>query len=253
MLRLWPETVRIGLFDQHSWVTRGGPTTPVDSVAGQGGDAYLDTLASVLNNSSRPIAKGSKLALTVSDTLALVHAIPWQGELSGPDELERYARACMINSGIDIGGEWELQTDFPNYAGMGLAVALKCDWMLKLVALCEAHDMKLLSVLPVSSRAFAHRRSKRRSDDMQILMESKRCTALTYGSKGLVACDVEPIAGKPDMALQRLIRRTHATRPAVPRIGLWSEDAGENMRLQEVIRTEIPGAVPAPLAAGWRR
>jgi hypothetical protein len=225
VLRLWPESIHIGLFAKHCWLQRGGRDAKVHSYSSQGAgaDALLRTLENMLDDRNQPLAPGSRLHLTVSDTVARVIALPWQEALQASEELQLYAQACFEQLGIRIDADWILRTEFRRFRTTGLAFALPRGWLLKAESLVAKRKLHLGGVLPVSAAAYYHHRPDKASErSVLLLREDHRCTALVYGRHRLLGHDMEPVTASPQLSEQRLLQRITADHGAAQALVCWS-------------------------------
>lgn len=227
MSHLWPDKVVGGLFPGQCWLKRAGAEeTHVQAQQGaMTPDAMLVVLEAMLDGQGDKVSKGSKLSLVVSDSLGAIVALPWRAQLTSPDEVHGYAVACFEKQGTDIDARWAMHAEFRSYGGMGLAYALPKAWLGALVALLEVRGLQLERVLPVSAMAYwKHDRSPRQ--ELMMLREPQRASALVFDRTGLKGMDVEPITGNADASVRRLLLRVGAYFPQVVSVLDWAAEAG---------------------------
>lgn len=253
MLRLWPENIVIGLYGENCYLWRDSMTQVFPNSEGCGEDALLGALAEILGNPAARIGKGSRLHLTVTDTNAITQALPWQEDIYRSDEIIRYAKICLADSGIKVDDKWELQAEFTNFGAMGFGFGLRRDWLRRLLALCKRYTIKLASVMPVSARAystFQHHRVGQVA--MQFLREPTRCAALVYGENGLITYDAEPVTNDTQLSMVRLIRRVAAKCDDKWHVSVWANSPGDQVRCQELLQIQLPTAITSDLHGAWR-
>jgi hypothetical protein len=224
---LWPETVLVGLFPGHCWLDRPGaekvfvPIGPGEDFAPQ----MLQELDALLESQLAKLEKGTRFSLTVSDSFSLLACLPWHAQLTSSGELHGYAAACIEKQGVDVGTGWTLHAEFRMHGGQGLAHAFPTAWLQALDALFKRRNMNLVDVLPVSARAYWKGiKSTRKAQELILLSEPERLSALIYDATGLVAMDVEPRAGQPEESGRRLLRRVAAFHESISKIQVWSTD-----------------------------
>jgi hypothetical protein len=223
---LWPETIHAGLFPGHCWLQRGrqetGPLQPLASV--EPAD-LLHTLEAMLDEQSPLLRKGSRLVLTVSDSIAAIATLPWQAELQRPAEIESYAQVCFEKLGVTIGDNWVMQTEFRFYGGIGLAYALPREWMERLMEVIRARGHHLTAVLPISAVAYCNGHlGDRNGPTLLLLQEANRFSAMIYGKAGLLDYDVEPSTSSAEQARLRLLSRVASSYDNIVRIAYWSAE-----------------------------
>lgn len=220
MLRLWPETLYGGLFCGSAWLSAGGRTVQQCSPAGNG---ELLAEMEVMLQRLAPTARGRRLHLQVSDSLAAIAMLPWQEQLRGQDELVAYAQACFDRSGMEINDQWVVHAGFRLFGHNGLACALPRAWLDQLATLCERYRVRLLSVLPVSGAAYWHGpRLPLRQRSLILLSEPQRVSALAFEGPGLVGTDVQPLTGDTSVTGKRLLCRLGARYAEFAEVRHWS-------------------------------
>jgi hypothetical protein len=249
--KVWPERVTVGLFPGHCWLQRGAVLT---QQSGSFIDAQqmLQTLDALLGGQERPLRKGARVQLLVSDSLAAAMPLAWQELLTSPDELRTYALAGFEQRGIALDEGWVVQTGFRHFRASGVAYALRQEWINRLVELLAARQLRLASVLPVSAAAYWRQRggAGRR---VTLLREPGRLTAVVGQGARLLDIDVQPVAGPIEQAATRLLKRVAVTHGVIQHISEWNAQAGSEASLAPEVSACFPDAAMArlPLHA-WR-
>ncbi|WP_373989874.1 hypothetical protein [Duganella sp. BuS-21] len=229
MLRLWPETLHVGLFPGCCWLRCGAADLDIPEVARVvSADAdLLSSLAAMLEAQGATLRKGSRIDILVSDSVAMLAVLPWQEQLSSPAEMHGYAVACFEQQGIEISDSWTLQTAFRSHRAAGLGYAVRTDWIGRLLAIVQAAGLRLGSVLPVSAAAYwRHRPPSRTKQSTLLLSEAKRLTALSFSGRCLHSIDIEPVTAC-SIAGTRLVTRVQAVSGMAPQVGLWAPEGGK--------------------------
>ena len=245
MSPLWPETVHVGLFPRACWVKnkRAKEILSLATTPAYDGNALLNTLATMLNAETNVLRKGSKVIVTVSDSVAAITALPWQPSLTGTSELQSYARACFEKLGISIDDNWTMHTEFRHYGAMGLVYALPNAWLAGLIDLLQTHSLKLQTVLPVTATAYTHRTLRREADKTLILLqETLRSSALVVDNNGLCGYDVEPVIGSAQESSVRLLKRIGTHHGEIGRVAHWSLDLPEENESPDFVTECLPGS-----------
>lgn len=253
MSRLLPETLYCGLFPGHCWLQRKGAATaqsfPLEPSV-NGADLLL-ALESMLESQSATLRKGTRLAVTVSDTVAAVTALPWQEALREPEELNSYARICFEKTGLMVDDSWVMHTEFRTYGAMGLAYALPQEWMTELDRLVNTKGLRLTTVLPVSAAAYCAQPPYRLDGvALVLLQEATRCSALMYSKEGLLGLDVEPVIRSAQESGMRLLKRTAAYPDRIAAVTHWSPAPPELTQSPDFIADCLPDAVLHRVARG---
>ncbi|TFW09511.1 hypothetical protein E4K72_05560 [Oxalobacteraceae bacterium OM1] len=153
---------------------------------------------------------GSATAV-VSDHVALTAIVPWQAELTRPEELQRYGAACLRAHGLEDPASYLVHTEFRTYGMPGLAYALPVGWTQALVDVFGTHGWRLQSLLPASPATFfSMRRLPRHGVQLNLLHDAATCAAMLCDHGGLLCHDVEPVIGNPMGTLVRLLSRMKA-------------------------------------------
>lgn len=221
MSRLLPETVTIGLFPGTCWLRRGGRDT--EHACGAGPQALLQSLESLLDGQAKPVGRRGRVQIQVSDSLAAIAVLPWQEQLRAADELHAYAHACFEQQGIRLDEGWVMQTAYRRFRSGGLAYALPQAWLAQLLGLLAKRGLRLQSVLPISAAAYWRAQgASLHGQDLLLIQEAQRLTALIYEDGSLLAHDVQPVTGDGLAAAGgRLLRRVTACHRAVARLRHW--------------------------------
>lgn len=243
MLRLWREEVGIGLFRGYCWLQRGrkGPVRAYMGVQGATHQSLVQELEAILDDPANGLMEGMRVALTVSDTLALVIGLPWNDGIRRPVELNRYAQACLAQAGADVGANWILHTEFRHFGAAGLAYGLPRDFLLAIEQACRARKMHLTSVLPAAAVAYSRfRGTGRAARTGMLLCEERSITALLFDAAGLSGHEVEAVTASNTAAMTRLLRRTNALYGVPARLVHWSALANTDEHLLTAIAAELP-------------
>jgi len=240
---LWPETIYAGLFPGHCRLQRGRksalqtfPTPTTENAA-----VLLPTLEKMLDEQTRPVRKGSRLILTVSDDIAAVALMPWQEALRQAAEIDSYATICFEKLGMTIDNDWVMRAEFRQYGGMGLAYALPRAWLEALIAVVQARGLRLTAVLPLSAAAYYRARFKNRAGSTLLLLEeANRIGAMIYSKAGLLGHDVEPYTRSLNDTRLRLLRRIGSGYTDIAGVACWSTDAAQLTPPSEMISACFP-------------
>lgn len=254
MLRLLPDQLVGGLFHGECWLSRKGvehgctPTAGADTP-----DALLAALSTLLDQHGSALRKCSRVSLVVSDSLAALSPLEWHAQLSSPEEIHAYARACFLKRGEEIDSGWIMQAAFRHHGQMGLAYALPRGWVEALVALLGARGLVLDRVLPLSAQAYwKRRRAAGASEELLLLREMNRSAALLYGANGLLALDAEAGAGSGHLASKRLLGRIAAYHPEIKLVQEWSEHGAQTRGSATFITESLAdAAVESVHRAAW--
>lgn len=238
MSPLWPETIYVGLFPGHCWLQRG-KAAPQEFPSPLGSDptALLQALETMLSEQAKPLRKGSRLQITVSDSIASIATMPWQEALRRPVEIDSYASICFEKLGMTVGADWVMRAEFRHFGGVGLAYALPRDWLEALIALVQSKGLGLRSVQPLSAAAYCKQRFKNKTGSTLLLMqEVNRSSAMVYGKDGLLGYDVEPIARSINETQRRLLRRVGSGFSDIARVVCWSTDVSETAMPNDIVK-----------------
>lgn len=241
----WRKPVSVGLFPGQCWLQHGrapSPSLALDDAADPA--ALLLVLDAMLDKHAAVLAKGSAVTLQVSDGVGAVALLPWQDELTSPDELHGYGRACFDKQGMAIDDGWVMRAEFRHHRAMGLAYALPRRWIEELDTMLRARGLRLQRVLPVTALAFARQNHRPRDGRSVVLLrEAKRVTALVYDRMGLCGLDVEPVLSTGEVAGTRLLRRIGANGAALHTVWDWSPDGVTDASAPAYIAECLPDAV----------
>lgn len=250
MSLLWPDKLSGGLFPGYCWIQRRGGDKVISAlpVTADTAAAMLATLDEMLEGQGTAMRKGTAVSLIVSDGLGAVTVLPWQDQLSTPDEVGAYAAACFERQGIEVGANWVMHAEFRAYGRVGLAYALPRAWLDALAQLLEARGLRLDRVLPVTAMAYwRHGALPKSGSELVLLREAQRITAMVYGSNGLQALDVEAVTAMQDTSLERLLRRVGAYYPGVRTVWDWSPLPMEDADLPSYTLLDSPDTVARQL------
>jgi len=242
---LWPDTVHVGLFPGLCWLKskRAEKVLSIASPPVHDAKALLDTLAVMLDTEANMLRKGSKVVVTVSNSVAAIASLPWQPSLTLESELQGYARVCFEKFGVAIDDEWTIHTEFRHYGAMGLAYALPNAWLASLIDLLQARGLRLQTVLPVTAKAYAHRMLRRQAGKSLILLQETLCnSALVVDGNGLCSYDAEPVIGSSQESSVRLLKRVGAREGKIGSVISWALDLEEKEGTPDFIEDCLPGA-----------
>jgi len=244
---LWPERLNIGLFPGQSWMERDAVVTPHDAAD------LLDALESILSAQAKPLRKGSRVQLLISDSVAFVMPLAWQELLTSPDELRTYARAAFEQRGAPVDEGWIVQTGFRHFRAMGIAYAVRRQWMERAFELLAAKGLQLSSVLPVSAAAYWRLAGAAQAKQIVLLREPARLTAIAGQGARFLDLDVQPVAGSLEQAATRLLKRVAVAQGDVQQVSVWHAEPECSVSMDSIISACLPNAasVRLPLCA-WR-
>ncbi|WP_343731851.1 hypothetical protein [Duganella sp.] len=223
MLRLWPDTVQLGLFPDCCWLTRSGMDLQIPGDVQPVLDArnLLVSLEATLAAHADVLRSGSRVDIVVSDSVAMTAVLPWQEHLRAPAEWQAYAQACFEQQGLEVTGDWTVQTAFRHHRAAGLAFAVRTDWLNQLLSVVQQAGLRLRTLLPLSAAAYwRFRPSMRTHQTMLLIREHQRTTALRFSDRGLQALDIEPVIAS-SVSCERLIKRVQANHGPISNVHLW--------------------------------
>ncbi|GGC87242.1 hypothetical protein [Undibacterium terreum] len=241
--KLVPGTAFVGLFADHCWLQgrQANISLPLETGADASQDHYLEALVSLLGKAKQQLRRGTRLVLTVSDSLAAFTMLPWQDELQRPAEWEGYARILFEKQGRSLDPTWLLHTEFARYKSNGVAYALSSKWMAQLEEAVQTRGFQLASVLPVSAAAYCRLpKTKKLGTSLLLLIERHRMTALCVDATGLQSVDIEPVIASSESSGMRLLRRAISTHQNFWQVHIWSPVAEERGNEAAFIKTIIP-------------
>lgn len=247
MSLLWPERLTVGLFPGQSWLMRDAALTS------HGAGDLLEALQYMLSAQETPLRKGTRVHLLLSDSLAFVMPLGWQELLTSPDELRTYARAAFEQRGVPVDDGWVVQTGFRQFRSMGVAYAVRREWMAQLLEILAAKGLQLSSILPVSAAAYWRLSWQAKTKQLVLLCESGRLTAIVGQGGHFLGLDVQPIAGSVEQAANRLLKRVVVAQGEMQRVFVWHAEPEGSMSPDSIIEACLPDAAIArlPLNA-WR-
>ncbi|MYM67694.1 hypothetical protein GTP45_12730 [Pseudoduganella sp. FT55W] len=255
MLRLWPEQVTLGVFPNACWLQRGRQTeiAATDVVRPAADAALFDVVDTLLAQRGALFRRGASVDVLVSDAVGATMALPWQDSLGSTTLVRAYARMLLESEGRLDNAAWTVDGGFRHFGGSGLGVALPDDWITQLQQVLGKHGLRLRSALPVSAAAYwQFDRMHRRHQNVLLLDEGSRVTALLYRAKRLYALDVQPLLNDAGENAERLCRRLRALYGEVFDIWIWS--LGDGTALAKMVARCLPNAKVNSLALGhWRR
>ncbi len=256
MSRLLPDSrVVVGIFPGLSWIRLGGkgPYVRSNSVSSAGTLPLLADLDALLGENRDVQRPGRRVSVIASDSIAAVTTLPWRDELTGVDEVRGFALAWFGRQHHAVDHEWVLHAGYRNFRRMGLAHAFPRRFVEELTALLGQHGLILERVLPVSAWAYWGDRPPRQAGARVVIVrEPARHSALVLDRHGLLAHDVEVIAGAQAASARRLLQRVCAYHPDIKHIWHWScnplaDDAG-----MADLAQSLPGtAVSALKRVAW--
>lgn len=253
---LWPDTWLVGLFPDAAWLQRrGGKGQATVEVPSENPWSAATSLAALLDRQPKKLRKGSVVDIVVSDSTAAVTALPWQDNLRRAAEWSGYAQAAFSKQGAAIDDAWALHVEFARYRETGLAYAFPQAWIAELLAVLEARQLRLRSVLPISAVAYNALGSKRHDGKSLILIEDARQqTVLAFDKGGLCSIDMEPVIASPQEACVRLLKRTAVHVGDIKRVDHWVANQAGEPSLSTMVADSMPGATVHTVARdGWMK
>jgi hypothetical protein len=191
--------------------------------------------------------------VVVSDTIGLTVALPWQQNLSSPEQVRAYARVLLEAQNAIDGKAWTVEAGFRHFRSTGIGVALPEEWLARLVERLALRGLRLRGVLPLSAVAYWQARSLgARGLSVLLMEEGTRATALVYRDQRLHAIDAQPLLCDAGEGGERLCRRLHALYGNVQDVALWSLSDSEVFA--GAVKRCLPDVSPVTLPVGhWRR
>lgn len=224
MLRLLLRGVDGGVFAERAWTRCGNYESQISGPVSAAAFDPVASLNALLEQDDAARLYGRQLGLVVSNRLARTVALPWQDNLSSPDELENYAHACFEQSAAPLDASWALQIQPRRRGALGLAYALPAELIEDLCVTAARHRLRLTSVMPVSAAAYlSTRRTDRGQHTAVVLNESSRVTALGFNEVGMCGYTVEPVTSQAQQATIRVLKRLALSAP-ISQIHYWSPD-----------------------------
>lgn len=246
MLRLWPDLVRIGLFPGSCWLDApqesiAGSAEATDPAAPAASLPLVSDLNALLDQLGPRLKSGSRITLTVSDSVAAIVAMPWQEQLQQHTEIAHYARICFEAQGRPLNDDWVMSHALREYRALGLAYAFPREWLATVEATIVARKLVLASVLPLSVAAYSYLkglvRGRRR---LVLLREPRRAVALVYSGRTLLSYDTEPGTSDRPQPLQRLLHRVHGYHAEIDAVLDWSTEVGDPVAATSLITACYP-------------
>lgn len=253
MLRLWPDVIHIGLFTDYCWLQRTGgpvrsyPVVPSNDQSARSGPNHLllQTLAFMLDDSAKQLRPGSRIVMTVTDSLAAIVTMPWQDSLSGAAELRRYAQLLFGKVGREVGADWVVRAEFCSYGSTGLAYAMTRDFLLEVEQIVSSRGLRLRRVLPACAAAFhLPSRSQWGGKRLFLMRERERTSGLAFSAHGFEGLDVEPATGETINAMRRVVRRSVAIHGAALNVIQWSSLPDRCAATDALLAEEFPKITP---------
>lgn len=250
MLRLWPEKLHVGLFGDHGWVRHG--KAPVNALVVPAGTTSLGMLEAALDDCKGRISARTRVVLTVTDACAAVIAVPWHSQLSGQDELQRFAQLCFEQQGREVDATWAMHAAYRHYGAAGMAWALPRAWLAEVERLVLASGARLESVQPAAAVAYQRVRRQRGANlGLVLLRETRRCSVLRVDRHGLLGMDVESVTASQASAVIRLLRRTQTGGAVIAAVSDWqAHPASRDERddIAALLDKELPGVPVSAIA-----
>ncbi len=259
MSLLLPDFASVGLFPGRAWLRpgRNAETVTVPNASMVGQLDMLATLNGLLDEHGKLLPKGRRLALAVSDQVAPMVVLPWQDSLRQEAELHAYAQAHFDKQGMQIDDSAVMQVDYRHYGGMGIAFAIKRQWMQELLDVLKSRDLRLHRLAPISALAYWKQTIPRKGGQcLSLQMEVRRQSGLIFDQSGLIGMDVEPVTGTAVDASTRLLRRLQVRYTDIREVcqrtaSAPNEEVGQDQE-QTCIQGILPGAAVRTLyQAGW--
>ena len=255
MSLLWPEYLTLGVFPGACWLQpASGPMVAAAEIDRAAPHVdMLDAVDALLERRAGGWGKRASVEVVVSDTVGLTVALPWQENLSAPEQVRAYARVLLESQHAIDGKAWTVDAGFRHFRSMGVGVALPEEWLARLTERLALRGLRLRGVLPVSAVAYWQARSlAARGQTVLLLEEGTRATALVYRDKRLHAIDAQPLLGDAGEGGERLCRRLQALYGEVRDVALWSLSDSE--LLAGAVKRCLPDVSPVKLPVGhWRR
>jgi len=235
---LWPETIRVGLFPGHGWLTSkqlniSQVRDPSSPIVPEGATSLLKDL---LDTAGAKIKRGSRVQILVSDILAATVSLPWQDALRRPVERQSYARVCLEKAGLISDDDWVIQAEYHQYCQAGLAYAVRQSWLEELVALLSSRNLKLEFLLPASVAAYAYAKPQAKEGNVLMVLWDDQCmSALCFTRGVLTAVDAEPVIGAHEAVVFRLLVRCSSHISTISKVKLWSTTPENTDGLKQMV------------------
>ncbi len=202
----------------------------------------FDAFEALLVEHAALLGKGARIALTVTDSLAAVVALPWQEELARREELHAYALDSFEQAGQRLDSTWAMNNFFRNFRRAGVGYAMPVSVLDRMTELTAANGMRLDSVLPLSAVAYSIARpAQKLGVSVLLLNEMHRVSALLFDSAGLLEYAIEP--SNPNLQLEsshRLLRRL-TTEHTITQVRAWSSFGDRLDEVSNMLEKWLPG------------
>lgn len=251
MLRLLPDRLYVGLFEEHPWLALGAAGGPVPVMVPTNGTA-ADILDAILHSSSHG-RRPRKLSVMLSGQSALCTNLPWSPALRGQEEQHAYALAHLEKAGLGTSENYAVHAEFRHYGAQGLAYAVPMKLLDALRAVAARHQLDLTTVLPVSAVAhLAASRARNAGRAVSLVVDGTSISALSMDRAGLQSYDAEPVVGRVPATLRRLLARMAADGTELNSIRLCSHSDDEELAR---IAGEFAGKISVHKVkpSDWRR
>ena len=221
MLRLWTERFRAGVFPDTGWLIKANRNEISRYVV------EVSTQLSVLEGLERlfhdqVVSARAGVEVVISDSQARLLYLPWQDNIRGHAQREAYARGCFEQAGLELEGDWLIQTAYRWYRGGGIAYGLPRALVASVEASLAARRLRLRSIMPLSTHAYWHCKGiAPRGHSVLLLEEQRRTSALLFDNRKCTGIHVQPGKSGPD-TIKRLLRTIDAVFPDVQQMQVWS-------------------------------
>ncbi|AKU20482.1 hypothetical protein ACZ75_02050 [Massilia sp. NR 4-1] len=231
---MWPERIRVGWFPGRCLLA-GGEGAALELAGAMTPSALLAGLAGLPRR--RP---GAILDILLSDSAAELVHLPWQASVQRPDALRLYALAAFARQGMAVGEAHAIQTAYRHYGMDGIAYAVGRGWLEELAQGLQAQGLVLGSVVPLSIEAYWRGKRPATGRTLMLLQEDGRISLHAYQGRQLLMLDAEAVAGQPEQACRRLLRRAAMVDAAVQQF--YYRPAGTLPDLGQTIAAGFAGA-----------
>ena len=230
MLRLWPDTVVIGLFPQGCWLRSGKRSLRRDVPLAAGIEQVLCELDELLNELGAKARRFTRAEVYLSDGYCRSILVPWQFALESDEQIQQYGRACLEGSGSIVDGDWAVHCGFRHHGAPGLAACVPAALIGQIQQRLSPRGIRLRSVMPISSAAYwYHRPARSQGTYLLLLEEAKRLTAFAYSRGRAMSIDIEPMFADKGRARERLFNRLNLAHQTISNVHHWAiESHGAN-------------------------
>jgi hypothetical protein len=219
---LWPETIQVGLFPGHCWLKRGKAIHTINIADDAGPDDLLAALDRLLCMPGRRYGRRTAVELLLSDSVGYAITIPWQSNLSRAAQLNSYGAACLARKGFADDGDWVIEAGFRWPGGHGIALAVRNDWLERLVTITSNVGVRAVSALPACAAAYWYQPlPPKRGPSLLLLEECNRITALRCDAGKVHHIDAEPVVMDAEVSMRRLIARQLGVQPSIAHVDIW--------------------------------